>query len=394
VDKGNFNGMKNKTLLLVGGGVCLLFAVFSGCGGQPGEKDYNKAMTSWKKEDLVRAQSQLKKAIRKFSDNEQKSVANNQLGIIHWNLGKHDQAIESFRESCRLGENLGGANLNLGIALYDAGQSEMAELEFNKILNEEPDNTVARFFMGLVRMQQKDWQGASREITTGLRAAPNSAAGENALALAELHLNRNTDAAVKRLKRVVATHSDYAPAVYNLAVIHEQWLRNPGAALGWYKQYLQKAGENDAQADAARQAIARLDNVDQKTSNTTGETPVQAQDATQYIANGRKLHEAEKYREAVTQYEKAIKADPSQSTAYYNLGLSQYELKQYREAAEACTSALKLNPDSVNARYMLALSYARQQKWSDAEREAKALKKIDAARGEVVLKYISDAREQ
>ena len=386
--------MKNKTLLLMGGGVCLLFAVFSGCGGNPGEKDYNKAMTSWKKNDLVRAQSQLEKAIRKLSGNEKKSVANNQLGIIRWNLGKHDQAIESFGESCRLGEDLSGANLNLGIALYYAGQSEQAKFELTKILSEDPDNTVARFFLGLVYMQVEDWKGASQEITAELRADPNNAAGQNALALAELHLNRNSDAAVKRLKQLLAAHPDYAPAAYNLAVIHDQWLRNPGAALGWYKQYLQKAGEKGAQTEAANEAIARLGKMGPEAPGITPEKQTNPAEAAQFIAQGTKLHAAKQYREAVTQYEKAIKADPSQVPAHYNLGLSHYELQQYGEAAEACSNALKLDPGSVNARYMLALSYARQQKWSDAEREAKALKKIDAARGESVLKYISDARKR
>lgn len=386
--------MKNKTLFLVGGSVCLLFAVFSGCGGNPGEKDYNKAMRSWKNNDLVRAQSQLEKAIRKLSGNEKKSVANNQLGIILWNLGKHDQAIKSFGESCRLGEDLSGANLNLGIALYYAGQSEQAKFELTKILSEDPDNTVARFFLGLVYMQLKDWNGAVQEITEELRTNPNDAAGKNALALAELHLNRNSDAAVKRLKQLVAAHPDYAPAVYNLAVIHDQWLRNPGAALGWYKQYLQKVEENGAQGEAANQAIARLSKMGPNAPSTTPDKQSNPTAAAQYIAQGTKLHAAKKYREAVAQYEKAIKADPSQAAAHYNLGLTLYELKQYREAAEACLNALKLDPNSANARYMLALSYARQQKWSDAEREAKVLKKLDAAQGESVLKYISDARKR
>jgi len=378
----------------MGGGVCLLFAVFSGCGGNPGEKDYNKAMTSWKNNDLVRAQSQLEKAIRKLSGNEKKSVANNQLGIIHWNLGKYDQAIESFAESCRLGEDLSGANLNLGVALYYAGQSEQAKFELTKILGEDPDNTVAQFFLGLVYLQLKDWKGASQEITEGLRADPTDAAGQNALALAELHLSHNSDLAVKRLKQLVAAHPDYAPAVYNLAVIHEQWLHNPGAALGWYKQYLQKAGEEGAQAESTQQAIVRLNKMGPDAPGTTPENQAHPKEAAQYIAQGTKLHAAKKYREAVTQYEKAIEADPSQATAHYNLGLAYYELKQYRKAAEAYSNALKLDPGSVNARYMLALSYARQGEWGDAEREAKALKKVDAARGESVLKYISDARKR
>ncbi len=380
--------MKNKKLLMISGGVCLLFAVFSGCGERGGEKEYNKAMTSWKNGNLVRAQSQLEKAIRKLSDNEKKSVANNQLGIIRWNLGKHDQATESFGESCRLAEELSGANLNLGIALYHAGQLELAEVEFTKIiLNEQPTTPTAQSFLGLIHMQRKDWQGASKEITGGLRTNPNDAAGQNALALAELHLNRNSDAAVKRLKKLVSAYPDYAPAAYNLAVIYDQWLRNQSAALGWYKQYLQKAGDQGLQAESAQQAIGRLGKM--------GPEPAPRPEvAEQYIAQGSKLHVAKNYSEAIEQYEKAIQANPTEATAYYNMGLSYYELKKYREAAKACSEALKLDPNSANARYMLALSYAQQQDWNNAEREAKALKKIDAKQGESLLEYISGVRKR
>jgi len=366
--------MSNKKLLMIGGGICLLFAVFSGCGGRSGEKEYNKAMASWKDNDLVRAQSQLEKAIRKLSGNEKKSVANNQLGIILWSLDKHDQSIEKFAESCRLAEDLSGANLNLGIALYHAGQMEQAEFEFTKILGEQPDNAIARSFLGLIHMQEKDWKGASREIAAGLRTHPNDAAGQNALALAELHLNSSSSAAIKRLKQLVSAYPDYAPAAYNLAMIYDQWLHNPSAALGWYKQYLQKAGEEGMHTESATQAIARLSEKEPDTASATPVKQIDSETAAKYIAQGRKLHEAKKYSEAVTQYEKAIKADPSKPIAHYNLGLTYYELKKYREAAQSCSDALKLNPNSANARYMLALSYARQRKWNDAEREAKALK--------------------
>jgi len=378
---------------MIVGGVCLLFAVFSGCGERGGEKEYNKAMASWKDGDLVRAQSQLEKAIRKLSGNEKKSVANNQLGIIRWNLGKHGQAIESFDESCRLAEELSGANLNLGIALYHAGQLEQAKFEFTKIQNEQPTNAVAQSFLGFIHMQKKDWKGASKEITAGLRTNPNDATGQNALALVELHLNRNSDAAVRRLKKLVAAYPDYAPAAYNLAVIYDQWLHNQSAALGWYKQYLQKTGGEGRQAKFAKQAIVRLGGKEPETASSTPEKQTNPE-AVKYIIQGSKLHAEKKYSKAIKQYEKALKADPTETTAHYNLGLAYYELQQYREAAQACSDALKLDPSSANARYMLVLSYAQQHKWSDAEREANALKKVDATRGESMLKYISDARKR
>lgn len=382
--------MKNKNLLKLCGGVFLLLAVFSGCGDRSGEKEYGKAMASWKNGDLVRAQGQLEKALRKLSGNERKSRANNQLGLILWSLDKPTQAIESFGESCRLAEQLTGANENLAIALYHAGELEQAEFEFTKILGEQPGNPAARSYMGLIQMQGKDWKGASKELSAGLRANPADPAGQNALALAELHLNHGSDAAVKRLKQLVAAYPNYAPAAYNLAVIHDQWLGNPSAALGWYKQYLQKTGGQGAHAQSARQAIARIGDPSAKPKRAA--SPPEA--AAQYAAQGSKLHAGKKYAEAIAQYEKAIQADPALKTAHYNMGLSYYALENFPKAAQSCIAALKIDPRFADARYMLALTYGQQRKWADAEREAKTLKQVDAARGESLLEYISKARKR
>ncbi len=385
--------MKNKNLWIVGSGICLIFTLFFGCGERAGEKEYNKAVASWKNGDLPRAQGQMEKAIRKLSDKEKKAMANNQLGIILWSLAKNEQAIEQFSESCRLTEELTGANMNLGIALYHAGQLDTAKFEFTKILSEQPRNAMARTFIGLIHMKEKDWKTASEELATGLKANPGDPAGQNALALSQLHMNNGSDNAIARLKQIVVAYPDYAPATYNLAVIHDQWLHNKSAALGWYRQYLQKAGPEATHADTANRAIARLAGT---TAGNAARTPKQTQleAAAQYIAAGSKLHTAKKYNQAIDQYEKAIQADPTQKEAYYNMGLSYYSLKKYPEAIRAYVDALTLEPRDANARYMLVLAYSQQGKWSDAEREAKALKQVDATRGESMLKYISDTRKR
>jgi tetratricopeptide (TPR) repeat protein len=385
--------MKNRKLILGSSGLILLLTLFFGCGEHAGEKEYNKALTSWKNGDYSRAQGQMEKAIRKLSDKETKAVANNQLGLILWNLDKKDLAVEKFSESCRLTGELTGADLNLGIALFYAGQFEQAEFEFTKILSEQPDNATARAFIGLIHMQQKDWKGASEVVSKGLKGNPANPAGQNALALAELHMGKNSDNAVARLKQTLAAFPDYAPAAYNLAVIYDQWLSNPGAALGWYKQYLQKAGESASQLTAANQAIVRLGGKSAQSTTTPPKKRTYPETAAKYLAEGSKLHAEKKFNEAVVEYEKAIQADPSQKTAYYNLGLSYYELKKYKDASVACSTALELDSSFSNARYMLSLSYAKLRKWDEAETEANVLKKTDLKQGEAMLKYITDARK-
>jgi tetratricopeptide (TPR) repeat protein len=386
--------MKNKKITITSCGVVLLFALFFGCGEHAGEKEYNKAIASWKSGDYSRAQGQMEKAIRKLSDKEKKAVANNQLGLILWNLDKKELAVEKFSESCRLTDELTGADLNLGVALFYANQLEQAEFEFTKILNEQPENTTARAFMGLIHMQKKDWKEASKVVSSGLKNNPSDPIGQNALALAELHISKNSNNAITRLKQTLAAYPDYAPAAYNLAVIYDQWLGNSSAALEWYKKYLQKAGSNAEQANAANKAIMQLGG--KKVTPTTNALPKQRtypETAAKHLADGTKLHAAKNYTEAVVQYEKSIQADPSQKTAYYNLGLSLYELKKYKDATTACTNALNLDSNFSNARYMLSLSYAKQSKWNDAEREANLLKETDEKRGESMLNYISDARK-
>ena len=385
-----FRKMKNKSLVIGGSGVCLLFVLFFGCGEKSGEKEYGKALSSWKNGDLSRAQGQMEKAIRKLSDTEKKSVANNQLGLILWGLGKNQLATEKFGESCRLTEDLTGANLNHGLALYQTGQLESALFEFTKFSDAQPNNALAHTLLSLVHLKNQQWANATQELATGLQQkTEDPAAGQNALALAQLHEPNGTNKAITRLKQIIAAYPHYAPALYNLAVIYDQWLHDNTTALSWYRKYLQQAGSQARKAEQTNQAIARLTRTRPRTQQ---QSP--AQTAKAYIAAGLNLHDAKNYAQAMAQYKKAIALEPSNKTAHYYLGLSAFALKNYSEAVRANISTLKIDPSDANARYMLTLSYAKQRKWNDAQREAKALEKIDPERGATMLNYISTARTQ
>jgi len=380
--------MKNKSLVIGGSGICLLFILFFGCGENSGEKEYNKALESWKNGDLSRAQGQMEKAIRKLSDTEKKSVANNQLGLILWGLGKNQLAAKKFGESCRLTEDLTGANLNHGLALYQTGQLESALFEFTKFSDAQPNNALAHTLLGLVHLKNQQWASATQELATGLRQKPeNPSAGQNALALAQLHEPNGTNKAITRLKQIIAAFPNYTPAIYNLAVIYDQWLHDNTTALSWYRKYLQQAGSQAQKTEQTNQAIARLTRTRPRQHSST-------QTAKEYIATGLSLHDSKNYTQAMEQYKKAIALEPSNKTAHYYLGLSAFALKNYSEAVRANIDTLKIDPSDANARYMLTLSYAKQRKWNDAQREAKALEKNDPERGATMLKYIANARTQ
>ena len=227
--------------MILSAGVVLTLALFVGCGERSGEKEYNKAVAAWKAGDLVRARTLFEKSIRKTSGSEKKSVALNQLGLILWELGETEAAADTFSTSCNLTESLTGANLNMAIALFHAGRADEAEVALNNVLGNNPKNETALAMLGLIEMQKRNWARASAELTKTVKQNPNSPAGQNALALAELHTHQNSSTAVQRLKQIISAYPDYAPAIYNLAAINDQWLYQPiitGQVLAKNKDFL------------------------------------------------------------------------------------------------------------------------------------------------------------
>jgi len=259
-------------------------------------------------------------------------------------------------------------------------------------VGDDPQNEAALSMLGLIAAQKRDWAGASRTISKAVNTNPSDPSGQNMLVLAELNSTRNTDLAVSRLKKLVSSYPDYAPAAYNLAAIYDHWLGQQTAAVGWYQEYLRKSGPAGSHAEAARQAIARLGG---QTVAASGPTKPQSDPAAaaRFMAEGARLHQQQKYAEAVGQYQKAIAADPVQKNAFYNMGLAYYALKRYPETEQACISALKVDPGFADSQYMLTLAYVQQGMWNEAEREAKILAGLDARRGDEMLKYIASARK-
>ncbi|MDF7806641.1 tetratricopeptide repeat protein [Pontiellaceae bacterium B12219] len=388
--------MKKKKAILISASIMATLIMFVGCGEKSGEKEYNKAIDALNSGDLVRARTLLEKSIRKISGSAKKSTALNQLGIVLWDLGEAQAAAEAFSQSANLSEQISGANLNLGLALFQAGRSDEAEFALNNVLGEDPDNETAIAVLGLIELRKRNWTGATRELSKAANINPGNPAAQNALALAELHQSKNSQQSIKRLEQILAAFPEYAPAAYNLGAIYDQWLKNSSAAMDWYNQYLQLAGENGSHSLQAKQAITRLGGTAPTTGGGSSGSAIRKSDplaAARYMKAGASMHAAQKYKEAVEEYRKALMEDPTLKTAYYNMGLAFYAEGNYTDAANACNSALNIDPSFSDARYMLSLSYAKLKKWNDADREASELSKTDPTRGNQMKKYISDSRK-
>jgi len=373
---------------MIGTGFALVLAMFVGCGGNDGEKEYEKAVKAWSKGNLVQARALFEKATARLSGNTRKAAAFNKLGQVLWQLDEPQAAAAAFDNACTLSDALTDARLNLALAQFHTGDLDGATKSVNMYLGANPDHVSARALKGFIAARQHDWPQSARLMAEVASASPNDPAAQNALALAELNQGQGSAKAITRLQKITAAYPDYPPALFNLGMIHEQWLHDHSAAIRYYKAYLQQAGNDAPHAAAARDAVARLSDPQQAQSSSTD--PVAA---VEFMKAGAKLHKEGKPAEAVEQFSKAVQADPGQKNAYYNMALSYYSLKQYDDAAEACQQALRIDSRFADARYMLALSHVQSKRWGDAEREAKELSAVDPKRGQELLAFIAGARK-
>ncbi|HON09190.1 MAG TPA: tetratricopeptide repeat protein, partial [Verrucomicrobiota bacterium] len=92
---------------------------------------------------------------------------------------------------------------------------------------------------------------------------------------------------------------------------------------------------------------------------------------------GLKDHNAGDLKEAKSQYEEAVKLDPSFFEANYNLAVVLYELGELDEALKRYEYALAINPDAPNARFNFALALQKGNYLNDAVIEYENYLKIN-----------------
>ena len=378
--------MKHKRMTIAAGCLLLTLGLFVGCGGQAGEKEYEKGLKAWKQGDLVQARTLLEKASGRLSGEARKAAAYNDLGLILWQLGETETAAEAFTSACDLSETVTSARLNLATALFHCGRYDEAKISLRMFMGQFPENKDALALQSLIAAEKRDWAQAARVMADAVSADPGDPAAQNALALAELHHKQNSTTAINRLKQIASQHPDYAPARYNLAVIYDQWLNDTAKALPHYQAYLEKAGAEGTHVEVAQQAVARI-NRGGASAGSMNEA-----EASKYFTDGYRLLNEKKYTESIIQFRKAVSADPRHKNSYYNMGMAYYSLKKYDESSKALRNAVRIDPQFADARYVLVLSQITLKNWDVAEREAKALQAVDATRGKQMLDYISQSR--
>jgi len=295
------------------------------------------------------------------------------------------------------------AFMNLCIIRLKTGRADDAMSGFLQVAGVEKVDPSPFEYVAYILMESNRWQEASETLAAAARLDPQSPSIRTAQAVVELN-TIGAVAARTRLLAVVADHPRYAPALFNLAAVERDWMKNPVEGKRYFQRYL-AVERNDAHVIIARVALAAhpaprittpvpvqpppppvhtrhaaVEPVKAKVEPPTPVTPPPAvtpnpKEAAEAFRRGVAHHQAGRSHEAIAEYKQAIQLDPSKAYSHYNLGLLLRETRELNAAETAFNAALEAAPGMTDARYMLALTLLDQNRVAEGVTQLNTLLK-------------------
>lgn len=231
---------------------CLsLLLLAGGCARRDSTREHARALAALREGNAVVAKGLLEQALTNMPRDAGAAPAYNDLGRAYLALGDWDNAATAFRASRRLDPSFAVPAYNLGVLHFQAGEMETALERFLEATQLDPADAAALAFAGHAAMELGDHAAAVTHLERALARRPGSAPLLNTLAVA-LARNRKMQPALDRLEEALRIDEQYAPAHFNRAVLLEQTAGHSEEAMRSLETFLVRSSDEARMAEAQR----------------------------------------------------------------------------------------------------------------------------------------------
>lgn len=242
-----------------------------------------------------------------------------QTGLALYNEGRLSEALASFVEASDANPSFVDAYAWAGRTSLELGQPEVAQTFWERVLELEPEDERARYFIGV----------AEAQATWGVEAA--GAFQEGLLRYDDGDL----EAAAERFTEAVRANPGYKDAVVWAARVYGE-LGQPQRALAYWEQVLALDPEDE------RARYFRQLSEDQLTFGV---------DAASAFSQGLSNYDLARFDEAEQAFLRATDANPDYADAWAWLGRIAFDQANFAEAARYYERASDLEPDNEAYRF-------------------------------------------
>lgn len=95
-----------------------------------------------------------------------------------------------------------------------------------------------------------------------------------------------------------------------------------------------------------------------------------------FYLRGKAYRSARQYKEAISDYERAVAADPKMDIAYYEMGAAYQELNQHAKAVDAFSKAIEIKTSNAGYYYARCVSESWISKFAEATRDCRTASKM------------------
>lgn len=296
----------------------------------------SKAETAIDNQDYAAAEPLLRQVVVAHPDNY---AAWYDLGFVYHQRGERDESIAAYRKSVAANPNVFESNLNLGVALAEAGQPDAEK--FLRAATQlkpssQPERGYKRAWLALGQLLAKGDPDAAIEAFQHAALADSKDPEPHLLAGSLLERKQRTPEAEKEYEQALAMNPNSANAMAALTNL-----------------YMQQHRFSDAESLLRKLVILRPN------------------DASTHLQLGRMLAISGKNDEAVAEMEAGLKLDPSDGKAQRDLADFYADGGKYDEAERLYTTLLTASPKDSSLHYGLGRCLLKQKKFAAAEQELK-----------------------
>ncbi|MBN2372502.1 tetratricopeptide repeat protein [bacterium] len=236
--------------------------------------------------------------------------------------------------------------IDRGVSYIYLGFYEQAHKEFQGIIDINPENASALFYLASVEEKMGRLEDAEKTYRRLLEFSPDYLDVHNHLGVI-YHRQGKLDLALREFNMAIE-QAEYPEVYYNLSVVHRLM------------------GNHDEAVRAAKKALS-LDSMYADALNQLGQLALDsgvAKEASEYFLQaliidpghleahnnlGVVYHREGKNGEAIEEFNRALDIDPNRAEAHNNLGGVYLTIGNYDQAVESFRNAIRIKPDYVEA---------------------------------------------
>ena len=268
-------------------------------------------------------------------------------GILLKNLGKLQEAENSYRKAIEIEPDLTEAHYNLGIILNDLGKLQEAENSYRKAIEIKPDLAEAYSNLGNVLINLGKLQDAELSYRKAIELKPGFAEAHYNLGIILKDLGKLQEAEIS-YRKAVELKPDYAEAYSNLGIILKDLGKLQEAEISYRKAVELKPDYAEAYSNLGI-ILKDLGKLQEAEISYRKAVELKPDYAEAHSNLGNVLKDLGKLQEAEISYRKAVELKPDYAEAYSNLGIILKDLGKLQEAEISYRKAIELKPDYAEA---------------------------------------------